>query len=97
MNKPKASNMDNVTIPLPRPVSWHQSHELYKGFSKRGENSNSKAVTIRFLPGEYEKMVTAANALSVNHGNYIRQVVTAVSEVVLTGIAETSDDPGGSG
>jgi hypothetical protein len=97
MNKPKASNMDNVTIPLPRPVSWHQSHELYKGFSRRGENSNSKAVTIRFLPEEYEKMVTAANALSVNHGNYIRQVVTAVSEVVLTGIAETSDDPGGSG
>jgi hypothetical protein len=93
----KASNMDNVTIPLPRPVSWHQSHELYKGFSKRGENSNSKAVTIRFLPEEYEKMVAAANALSVNHGNYIRQVVTAVSEVVLLGIVETCDDPSGSG
>lgn len=89
--------MGSVTIPLPRPVSWHQSHELYKGFSKRGENSNSRAVTVRFLPEEHEKMVAAANALSVNHGNYIRQVVTAVSDVVLTDVVETLDDPGGSG
>jgi hypothetical protein len=89
--------MSSVTIPLPRPVSWHQSHELYKGFSKRGENSNSRAVTVRFLPEEHEKMVAAANALSVNHGNYIRQVVTAVSDVVLTDVVETLDDPGGSG
>jgi hypothetical protein len=42
-------------------------------------------------------MVAAANALSINHGNYIRQVVIAVSDVVLSGIAETIDDPGGSG
>jgi hypothetical protein len=89
--------MSSVTIPLPRPVSWHQSHELYKGFSKRGENSNSRAVTVRFLPEEHEKMVAAANALSVNHGNYIRQVVTAVSDVVLSDVVETLDDPGGSG
>src|SRR3954451_5970980 len=95
MNKPKASNMDNVTIPLPKPVSWHQSHELYKGFSKRGENSNSRAVTVRFLPEEHEKMVAAANALSVNHGNDIRQVVASVSEVVLAGIVDTFDDPSG--
>jgi hypothetical protein len=89
--------MSSVTIPLPRPVSWHQSHELYKGFSKRGENSNSRAVTVRFLPEEHEKMVAAANALSVTHRNYIRQVVTAVSDVVLTDVVETPDDPGGSG
>lgn len=83
-----------ITIPVPKPVSWHQSHKQYKGFSKK--DSTARAVTVRFLPEEFEKLSQAANILSVNHANYIRQVISAVSDVVIAG--EVDDDvDGGSG
>lgn len=53
-----------------------------------------RAVTLRFLPEEFEKLAKAADILNVNHTNYIRQVMSAVSDVVIAG---EIDDDGGSG